>query len=157
MLSRIGEDEGLNYYKGDFDNFKSILNGGNKDQIFSVFWNNDGTDGLYETYQALKILDPTLVDHYLPVDDPMRRFFETFNAQRVIGKINAENIKEQLQITWANTKDLRITSANKTNIDDALSSIDNDIVKTGSFGDANIPPYMRGRLRQILKHRAELI
>ena len=157
MLSRIGEDEGLNYYKGDFDNFKSILNGGNKDQIFSVFWNDDGTDSLYETYQALKILDPTLVDHYLPVDDPMRRFFETFNAERVIGKINAENIKEQLQIMWSNTKDFRITSANKQNIDDALSSIDNDIVKTGSFGDANLPPYMRGRLRQILKHRAELI
>tara|TARA_Y100001968_G_scaffold179378_1_gene164266 strand:- start:11980 stop:14052 length:2073 start_codon:yes stop_codon:yes gene_type:complete len=157
MLSRIGEDEGLNYYKGEFDNFKSILNGGNKDQIFSVFWNNDGKESLYETYQALKILDPTLVDHYLPVDDPMRRFFETFNAQRVIGKINAENIKEQLQIMWSNTKDFRITSANKKNIDDALSSIDNDIAKTGSFGDANLPPYMRGRLRQILKHRAELI
>jgi len=157
-LSRIGKDEGLRFFKGEFNQLEAVLSGGDKEEIFKHVWNNNGQGGSYETFQAMKQINPTLVDYYLPPESPMRRFFETFNAQRVAGKINADNIKEQLLFTWQSSKNnTGLGTTEKKTIEDTLASINNDIAKTGSWGDAVIPPYMRGRLAQILQYRAKFV
>lgn len=157
-LSRIGKEQALNYFKGDFNNLEYLLNEANTDNVFDNFWNGDGKGGSFEKFQAMRVVGSPLVDHYLPPETPLRRFFERFAAERHSGNINSGNIKAQLPQLWEDSKAYKNPSPQKqTEISDMVTTLDGDIASTNSFFELGVPPFMRGVFRQMFQSKAKYV